>query len=101
MTPQTRDAALLRWADSHCTKGAAATRAVVSRPEEYARCLARLDDLWFTWAYRQMTTANGWTQGQVNAVLRQADELEATGQSPRDAARNAFLGVQQARRHVA
>lgn len=87
---------LLAWADSYCTKGAAATRAAASRPVEYARCLSRLDDLWFTWAYRQMTTANGWTQEQVNAVLRQADEFEAEGQTPRDAARNAFLGLQQA-----
>ncbi|SRR5712692_4096194 len=96
MTFPTRQVVLLEWADRFSPKGAAATRAAVSQPEELARCLSKLEGLWFTWAFNEMTVAKGWTQEQVSEVLRRADELEATGQSPRDAARTAFLETPRA-----
>ena len=101
MTYPERGTVLLQWADRHCKKGAAAVRAAVSQPDERARCLDKLEGLWFTWAFREMTASKGWTQEQVNDVLRRADDLEATGQTPRDAARNAFLEAPRARRLVA
>lgn len=79
---------LLAWADSHCTKGAAATRAAVSRPEEYTRCLARLDELWWQWAARIWA---GWPPERRRQHDARFEDLVRGGVTPRDAERQAFL----------
>jgi hypothetical protein len=100
MISPARDTVLLEWASRFCPKGAAAMRAAAS-PEEKARVLDKLDGLHLTWMFNEMTTAKGWDQQGVSSVLKRADQLEAEAQAPRDAARNAFVWGQDARRQAA
>lgn len=84
---------LLAWAETHCRKGATATRQA-SNPDERARCLAKLESRWWTWAARIWA---GWPAERRRGHDARFEDLVRGGATPRDAERQAFREVTEGR----
>lgn len=83
---------LLVWADQHCPAGAAFTRQAATRPGEYARCLARLKQLWWEWGARIWAS---WPPERRREQEGRADGLERGGVTRLEAERMALLEIAQ------